>query len=209
MALFITAWFRRARLRKYSSRLATAFVPLHDIRTAIVILDGSDPDCLACCSKMENFLKRNGVSVSAVFIDLRKKKKDTPVYVTGENVITGNGVNWFGMPRLKKTGHLFSFGADLLVNLRDSDDYTGDFISKTVQAKFKIGTCDYAGNPFDLIVAGKSGDNAAGAGNTPEDNDAAAGTSGDNAGLPDGVPDNVCDTSEKIDTICNFLKQIV
>lgn len=131
------------------------------------------------------------------------------MYVTGENVITGNGVNWFGMPRLKKTGHLFSSGADLLVNLRDSDDYTGDFISKTVQAKFKIGTCDYAGNPFDLIVAGKSGDNAAGAGNTPEDNDTAAGASGDNAGLPGGVPDNVCDTSEKIDTICNFLKQIV
>ena len=53
MALFITAWFRRARLRKYSSRLATAFVPLHDIRTAIVILDGSDPKKTRPCMSQE------------------------------------------------------------------------------------------------------------------------------------------------------------
>ena len=85
---------------------------------------------------------------------------------------------------------VFSGDVDLLVNLRDSGDFTGDFISKVSKAKFKIGVCPYPGNPFDLTVTGKEP--------APET-------------VPDGTtpPETRGNTDEKIDAIYNFLKQIV
>lgn len=184
MAFFLTTLLRKARLRKHASKLPTGLLPLRNVRSALVIADGTEPGCREYADRMTAFLKSNSVAVSVIFIDLRKIRKDTVVYVNGEGTITRRQVNWFGMPKLKKTGHLFSSEADLLINLRSIDDYTGDFISKAAKAKFKIGTCDYPGNPFDLIVSG-AGVNA------------------------DGDIGAVAGTAEKTDAICSFLKQII
>lgn len=208
MAFFITTWFRRARLRKYSSHLPTGFLPLHAIHTALVVLDGSDPDCKACRDRMEKFMQRNGIAMSSVFVDLRKPDKNSVVYAAGENLVLRKDIGCFGIPG-KKSMPLFSVETDLLVNLLSGSGFTGDFISRTVRARFKIGTCDYAGNPFDLVVTGKSSSDTAAAGNMYRDNASADNGFRNNDGLPDERPAYAHDTSEKIDAICNFLKQIV
>lgn len=152
------SWWRKWRLKKLSSRTATGMVPLKSMHSALLVIDGTCPDCASDAEKLAGFLKNRGISSSLIFIDLRKHTKDNPVYVSGDNVITLRDVNWFGMPRLKKKGKLFRVKADLLVNLRDSDDFTGDFISKVADTRFKIGSCAYEGNPFDLVVTGSGHD---------------------------------------------------
>lgn len=147
-------WWRKWRLKKFSSRTPTGMIPLESIRSALVVLDASDPECLSDGDKMAEFLKKHKISTSLLFIDLRKRSKDNAIYVSGDNVITLRDVNWFGMPRMKKKGRLFQGRTDLLVNLRASDDFTGDFVSKVCDARFKIGTCEYEANPFDLVVTG-------------------------------------------------------
>lgn len=192
---------RRAQLKKHASTLPTGLVPLRKINSALVIADGTVPDCVECVEKMSAFLKGCGIAVSAIYVDLRRIRKDTPVYVSGDNVLTRSRVNWYGKPKTKRTGHLFPAETGLLVNIRDSGDFTGDFISKTVRAVFKIGICDYPGNPFDLTVSGKTGADEADGG--------FSGDSGAGEGPASGNPAPVYDVPEKIDAICNFLKQIV
>lgn len=189
MAFFLKTLFRKSRLGKYSYEKETGFVPMKEIRSVLIILDGTDPDCPGYEAKAAGFFRSRGVEVSSVFIDLRKYRKDTPVYVSGGNVVLRRHVNWFGMPKLKKKGDLFLKETDLLVNLRDSDDFTGDFISKSAKAGFKIGTCAYQGNPFDLIITGKE----------------------ETADLPESDCENIAGKHirERIDIMCKFLNQIV
>lgn len=190
MAFFLKTLFRKSRLKKYSSRTPTGFMPLRSIRSALVILDGAEPDCLRNGDRIGKYLGSHGISVSLVFVDLRKIRKTDTVYVSGDNVISRRNVNWFGMPKIKSKGNLFLVTADLMINLRATDDFTGDFMSRAVAAGFKIGTLAYPGNPFDLTVTGKEP--------APET-------------VPDGTtpPETRGNTDEKIDAIYNFLKQIV
>ncbi len=187
MAFFLKTWLRRHKLKKFSSTGKTGFVPLKEIRSVLLVLDGADPECRRYESMANEFFGKRGCRVSPVFIDLRRRRKDTPVYVEGENVISARLVNWFGLPVLKKTGRLFMNETDLLINLRESADFTGDFISKSSRAGFKIGICDYPGNAFDLVITHRQ---------EPEASDSAE----EHAGRH---------TAEIMDTIFNFLKQIV
>ncbi len=188
MAFFLTELIRKSRLRKYGSRVRTGFVPLKNIRSALVILDGTEPDCIQCRKKMESFLKRNGVAVSFIYIDLRKKSGKSGFCVSGPEVLGRRDINAYGIPRMKRKGALFTGDADLLINLRDDADFTGDFISKVCKARFKIGTNAYPGNPFDLVITGRQPE-------VPE-------------GEPVGEPEPK-HTSERIDAVCNFLNRIV
>lgn len=189
MAFFLTELIRKSRLKKCGSRILTGFLPLKDIRSAVVIIDGTEPSCIAHKEKVDAFCKRNGIAVSFIYIDLRKKSKDTEIFVAGDNVVTRKDMSIFGIPKMKRKGALFTGNADLLVNFRDSDDFAGDFISKVCKARFKIGACDYPDNPFDLVVAAKP---------APENE-----VSESDAGTCDSR------TSEKIDAVCSFLKKIV
>ena len=187
MAFFLKTWLRRHKLKKFSSTGKTGFVPLKEIRSVLLVLDGADPECRRYESMANEFFGKRGCRVSPVFIDLRRRRKDTPVYVEGENVISARLVNWFGLPVLKKTGRLFMNETDLLINLRESADFTGDFISKSSRAGFKIGTVAYPGNPFDLVIADQA--NAAGPPARPEE----------------GTPA----TMSKIEAMFDFLNRIV
>lgn len=191
MAFFLTTLLRKGRLKKYSSRVPTGLLPLKDIRKALVVVDGTEPGCLGYADRMKAFLEGYKIETSLIYIDLRKISKDMQVFVAGEEVITRKDVTWYGMPRMKRKGLLFSGETDLLVNLRDSSDFTGDFISRTSGARFKIGSSAYPGNPFDLVVSGKS----SGEEELPEEGSASA-----------SVEKR---TRERVDAICNFLNQIV
>lgn len=191
MTFFLKIWLRNARLKKFSDKGPTGLLPLRNIRTAIVLVDGTEPGCRGYADRIGAFLKGNRIEVSFIYIDLRKISKGVEAFVEGENVISRKDVTWFGMPRMKRKGVLFLKEADLLVNLRDSDDFTGDFISKTVKARFRIGACAYKGNPFDLVISGRPSDT----GEEPEGN------------VSDRAEEK--QTLERIDAICNFLNQIV
>ena len=193
MAFFLTALIRRSRLKKYGSRVHTGFIPLKDLRSAMVVMDGTEPQCMQYGEKVEAFFKDNNIRTSFVYIDLRKISKGVEVFVRGEGVITRKDLSMAGIPKMKRTGKLFSGDVDLLVNLRDSGDFTGDFISKVSKAKFKIGVCPYPGNPFDLVITARSG---------AEDE---AGTGGGGS-LPEAEESR---TAEKIDAVCNFLMKII
>lgn len=187
MAFFLTTLLRRFWIKKYSSDRRTGLIPLKSVRSVLAVLDGEDPECVACAGKLTAFFKARNIDISLLFIDFRKRNKDVTVYADGENVLLRKDVNCWGLPAMKKKGYLFLQDTDILINLRDSCDFTGDFISKASKAGFKIGTCSYDGNPFDLIITGKEG-------NFPEGEMSQK----DEKHIP-----------ERIDTICSFLNQII
>ena len=152
----LKSWFRNLRMKKYSSTLTTGLLPLRNIRSALILLDGTD-----------TFMLAHGIAVSFIYTDLRKIGKDTTVYACGHEVINRCDVDWTGMPDRKEKGRLFSSDVDLFADLTGSDDFTCRFISAAARAGFKIGTIAYPDNPFDLVIADQA--NAAGSQDRPEE----------------------------------------
>lgn len=183
----LKSWFRNLRMKKYSSTLPTGLLPLRKIRSALILLDGTDPGCLKFSERIETFMRAHGIAVSFIYTDLRKIGKDTTVYACGHEVINRCDVDWTGMPDRKGKGRLFSSDVDLFADLTGSDDFTCRFISAVARAGFKIGTVAYPGNPFDLVIADQA--NAAGPPARPEE----------------GTPA----TMSKIEAMFDFLNRIV
>lgn len=157
----LKSWIRNLRMKKYASKRPTGFLPLREIRTALVVLDGTEPECFRYSCMIEAFLQGYGVDVSFIFLDLRKTGRDTVVYACGREVINRKDINWLGIPKGISSGRgkasLFSGETDLFINLAGSDDFTSRFISSAASAGFKVGISAYPGNPFDLVITDSDG----------------------------------------------------
>ncbi len=203
MAGMLKSWFRSLRMKKYSSTLPTGLIPLRSIRSAVVMLDGTEPDCLRYSAMMETFFSRCGISVSFIYLDLRKIGRKTMVHACGREVLNRCDVDWLGVPKgmsknisgRKRKACLFSAETGLFVDLISPSCFTSRFISSAVRAEFKIGTDAYSGNPYDLIITDRADDAGDCSENLPGNDKVASG--------------NACDTPVKIIAICNFLKQII
>ena len=156
--------FRRHRLKKYSSPVTTGFVPLKDIRKAIVIIDAADPAYQECAGTAENFFKRNGITAEIHYTDFRKScnrlpDETWPGHQNAAGFFRKRDISLFKMPKIKKIKEIIKNDYDLLISLSPDNIFFMEFLTKIIRARFKTGRVVFSGEPFDLvIIPSESGD---------------------------------------------------
>lgn len=156
--------FRRHRLKKYSSPVTTGFVPLKDIRKAIVIIDAADPAYQECAGTAENFFKKNGITVEIHYTDFRKScnrlpDETWPGHQNAAGFFRKRDISLFKMPKIKKIKEIIKNDYDLLISLSPDNIFFMEFLTKIIRARFKTGRVVFSGEPFDLvIIPSESGD---------------------------------------------------
>ena len=68
-------FFRKRRLRKDASTIRTGMIPLREIHSAAAVINIAEPGWDACLKSLAAFCKAGGISLSVLFIDLRKPGK--------------------------------------------------------------------------------------------------------------------------------------
>lgn len=145
--------FRKRRLKKDRSCIPTGLIPLRDIHSAAAVIDAAEAGWDSCVEKVKAFCKASGISLTVLFIDMRKPGKKAGNLPDRQLTITRRDINWFGRPRLKKAALVTGKPVDLFLCLVDDDSYCIEYLSKSAKAMFKVGRRPFDGDPFDLIVA--------------------------------------------------------
>ena len=146
-------FFRKRRLKKDASTIKTGLLPLKKIHSVTAVIDASEPGWDNCLKTMEAFCKSSGISLSVLFIDIRKQDRGIATGPDRDRTVTRKDINWFGRPDLKKAALVTGGPVDLLLCLTDDASFCTEYLSKAVKARFKIGRKPFDGDPFDIIVA--------------------------------------------------------
>ena len=135
--------FRRHRLKKYSSPVTTGFVPLKDIRKAIVIIDAADPAYQECADTAESFFQGNGITVEIHYTDFRKSGNRLPDK-TGHGHQNTAGffqkrdIGLFKMPKIKKIREIIKNDYDLLISLSPDNIFFEKVLNKIIDFLSKV-----------------------------------------------------------------------
>ncbi len=146
-------FFRKRRLRKDASTIRTGMIPLREIHSAAAVINIAEPGWDDCLKSLESFCKAGGISLSVLFIDLRKPGKGEETGSDRDRTITRKDINWFGRPDLKKAAIVTGHPTDLFLCLADDTSFCIEYLSRAAKARFKIGRKPFPDDPFDLIVA--------------------------------------------------------
>ncbi|MCD8207685.1 MAG: hypothetical protein LUD72_07095 [Bacteroidales bacterium] len=146
-------YFRNRRLKKDASEVQTGFLPLAEIRSAVVVVDGAAEKVEACVEQVERFCGENKIALRLMYIDLRKyNSKTQPPTELGKTLVRRD-LNWYGRPNPLRVAQVLSAPADLYVCLCAGGEYCVRYISAAVQARFKVGPGEYEGDPFNMVVS--------------------------------------------------------
>lgn len=192
MCLLIRYLIRKARIKEYFDTKETGFLPMSQIRSAVILLDGTSEGCTSAGEKLKKFFSSCNVSVTLMYLDFRRKSKTVIRYSPAEETIYSRHISWTGVPKIKKFHSLLTTEFDLMINLVENSGFTVDFLSKSLKARFKIGALDYKGHDFDFIIETPSPD-----GTQPNNSDSRHGTATSDK------------TEKKIEIIIEFLKKII
>ena len=126
--------FRRAALRRARSETPTALLPMKEVHSAVVFVDGmaANEDPAVAARLAQRLLADRGIAVQ-VFCP---QKKD---------------LDWLGRPKAEAR---IPDGEDLFLSLAASPgSFTADYEARIRNARFKVGRYALPGKVFDLVVA--------------------------------------------------------
>ena len=146
--------FRRHRLKKHASDIATGFLPMDKIRTANVVIDVAEQGYDLLKERVLAWGRESGIKVNIYFFDFRKLSKDELLLTSISTTIIRKELDWIGVPPAQKTEPLFSEPSDLFISLVANGDFPIDYLSKCTKARFKIGRFRYSGDVFDMVFSG-------------------------------------------------------
>ena len=146
--------FRKKRLAKFTSNLATSLLPLSDISSVNVVIDVEEPGFDKLKDDILSWGKQVGLKVNIYFFDFRKITKDELLLTSIQTTIIKKELDWIGMPEFSKIGNLLYEPSDLFISMVDNGDFPIEFLSKCTKARFKIGRCGFEGHAYDMIISG-------------------------------------------------------
>lgn len=150
----IKNFFRRRKIRKNASPIATSFLPISKISVVNALLDVQETGFDLAKEALLSWGRRKGIKVNVYFFDFRKLKKGEQLLTGIDKTFLKKELSWLGTPSMAKAAPLLQEESDLLISMIDNDGYPIDFISKCTKARFKIGRCPYEGDAFDMIFHG-------------------------------------------------------
>lgn len=152
----IKGFFRKRRLRKYTSDIPTGFIPMEKIRNANVIIDVEEAGFDLLKEDILAWGRNSGIKVNIYFFDFRKLGKDEILLTTIDKTLLRKGLDWVGTPNVSKLTALLEEKSDLFISMIDNGDFPIEFLSKCTRAGFKVGRHAFRGHAYDMVVSGNS-----------------------------------------------------
>ncbi len=150
----IKNFFRRRKIRKNASPVATAFLPISKISVVNAVLDVQETGFDQAKEALLSWGRKKGIKVNVYFFDFRKLKKGEQLLTGIDKTFLRKELSWIGTPSMDKVTPLLQEESDLFVSMIDNADFPIDFLSKCTKARFKIGRYAYDGDAFDMIFHG-------------------------------------------------------
>ncbi len=157
----ITSLAIRHQLKKYGYTHGRGFVPLRELRRAIVLFDVEDAEYDECRKMAEEFFSRSGIAFKPFYLDLGKHRKDDIILTDIKRTVLRRHLGFCGTLPKPIIEELISGPADLFICLAADSRPAVRCFCGIVPAKFCIGVCDYAGSPFNMVFSGGSADDNA------------------------------------------------
>ena len=132
--------FRRLALRSLKTTASTCLLPLSEVKSALVYVDAAEGPEVGSQVKrsVQQFFDYHGIPVR-VLLPAR------------------GDLDLLGRPKRRLREEL-SAGTDLFVSLSVSpEDFTGEYLSRIVPARFKAGCRALEGSVYDLVAAPPEG----------------------------------------------------
>lgn len=147
-------FFRRRKIRKNASPLATSFLPMEKISVVNTVVDVQENGFDSLKEAMIAWGRRKGIKVNVYFFDFRKLKKGEQLMTGIDKTFLRRELSWIGTPSMEKAMPLLQEESDLFISMIDNADFPIDYLSKCTKARFKIGRHAYDGDVFDMIFHG-------------------------------------------------------
>lgn len=139
-------------MRHYMNTEPTGIRSIGEISSAAVLINAEDPSFNACRNSVLSFFRGNGIKIELFFLDFSKIDSGERLLTSVNSTILQKDLNWFGLPAKEKRDLILGETYDLFISLYNDDDYTSDFISSSIRARFKIGRRQLPGQIFDIVM---------------------------------------------------------
>lgn len=139
---------RAIAVRRNSSKVKTAFVPLGKLHSVCAIVDADQPDSQNCADFVAAFFSKCGISLSLYAISLAKE----PVSINGATMITSRDISVFGLPRKGRRHPQVNPATDLFINLTAGTVFAADYCAICSSAKMKVGRLNPRKGVYDLLI---------------------------------------------------------
>lgn len=150
----IMNFFRKRRIRKYASDVATGLIPMSEISVVNVVIDVEEPGFDELKEDILAWGRSIDAKVNLYFFDFRRLGKDELLLTSITNTLLKKELDWTGMPDINKIAPLMGEKSDLFISMIDNGNFPIDFVTRCTKARFKIGRHAYDGHPFDMILSG-------------------------------------------------------
>lgn len=154
--MIVKDFFRKQALRKWSSKIPTAIIPLSEVKTAVAFLDVEDTSFDDCKVALTSYFKANNIRGEIFYFDFRRIGSDELLITSITNTVLRKDINWYGKPSDEKLALLDSIEPDMLISLIGNEIFTCEFAARYCKARFKVGRYQLSDRTFDLVVGDPS-----------------------------------------------------
>ncbi len=139
MDLLVKKLIRKIVLKRNRSPLNTGLTPLSEIRTAVVLIDGSETESQLAASEVKKFFGCKKIEVMTI-------------------CPTKEDFDWLGRLKRKLRPDEGNFlKADIFISLFSGRNFAVDYESLCSRSVFKAGCCKMPQKTFDLTVTSPEG----------------------------------------------------
>lgn len=125
--------------KKKKEKVKTQIAPFDSLRSAVILIDATDPDWGQARIKSSVFYKVYNIKGENWYIDLSKRDKDDPLATPLEKSILREDAKWRrGLPATERLGRLIEETPDILISLFKTMNPQVERIFSESKAKFKV-----------------------------------------------------------------------
>lgn len=153
--MFFKQSLQKKALRRIEAERVADFVSLENVQSIALLMSGVDRDILEAKAIIEkNFTLKDGAfRVICIGCEALPKKGELELELPIISIYKRD-LNYYGLPRNKDLAPVLKQGVDLFIDATTSKDFSSLYISKRVNASFKVGRSILKENPFDFVLEG-------------------------------------------------------
>lgn len=152
--MFFKNKFQKKALDKLPKREgAPCFLSFNEAKTVIFIFDLEEDKIIEAVAFLENMLNNIGAEWKGVAFQKNSKSVNVFKNRNGYSVITDKDLNYYGAPKFPEKFLPVDIDYDILIDFSKSFDFTTNFVSSLVSARFKIGRYSLGDDsPYDFVA---------------------------------------------------------
>ena len=156
--MFLKDRYRKQALSKFKTDTREAkFLSIDEIKSIGYILSLPQNNVSAIVKELSAITKMYEVDIFGLTMDMSKKLEES-IISSRVTPLIREDFNFYGLPDHLVMKPFISKHYDLLIDFSSGYNFSTDYISRYVDAIFKIGKLDYKNNPYDFIIKMRNGD---------------------------------------------------